>query len=141
MPVERMTCVLTDEERDARARNASALLGQLGELEEQKRTAMADYTERLKALREEIGTCAKAARTGVEEREVQVTPRPNNERLVVEYWRDDTGEKARERPMTDDEMRVARQAVLPLRESPAIPQAAAPLRGEASVTPIRGAKP
>ena len=78
----------------------------------------------------------EAARTGIEERDVEVNPKPNNEALVVEFYRDDTGELVESRPMTDDEVRVARQRALPFREGST---GEAPLRAVgSSVSPLRG---
>lgn len=125
--IERLATQLTDNERNDRARNAAALLGRYSELEEQKKETVKELSDGLKELREEIDRNARAASTGIEEREVTCAEVPDNDRLVVAIVRSDTGETVRCRPMTDDEMRSARQRTLPLR-------AAAP------VTPLRAAK-
>ena len=116
MALEKMPVVLTSDERDMRAREAARLLAEYGSREEHKKEVVKEISDRLKDLRAQADAAAQAANTGVEEREVPVSPRANNERFLVEYYRDDTGELVRTRPMTDDESRVARQAVLPLRE-------------------------
>lgn len=125
MALERLSVHLTDEERDMRAREAARFLAEYGQREEHKKEAVKELSEELKALREQADNAAKAANTGVEEREVPVSPRANNDRFIVEFFRDDTGDLVRSRPMTDDEMRVARQAVLPLRSGSNV----SPLRG------------
>jgi len=117
MPLERLSVVLTDEERSMRAREAARFLAEYGAKEEHKKEVVKELSGELKDLRAQADAAARAANSGVEEREVPVSPRANNERFVVEFYRDDTGDLVRTRPMTDDEMRVARQTVLPLRQT------------------------
>lgn len=106
---------LTDDERNTKARHAASLLHERALIEEQKRETVADFADRLKELTAEINAASTAARTGIEEREVEVSPKPNNERFVMEFYRDDTGDLVETRPMTEDEIRVARQQSLPMR--------------------------
>ena len=80
----------------------------------------------------------EAARTGIEEREVEVSPRPNNDRLVVEFYRADTGDLVETRPMTEDEVRVARQQSLPLRDAKVVAIDASLRTGTSPVSPLRG---
>lgn len=115
MALEKMPVVLTDEERSMRAREAARLHCLAEAREEHKKEITKELGEEIKALRTEARTAAVAANTGVEDREVPVSPRMNNERFTVEYYRDDTGDLVRTRPMTDDEARIARQRELPLR--------------------------
>lgn len=126
MPLERMPVHLSREERGMRAHEAARLLETYRAREERKKELVKELTDELKTLREQADAAARAATSGVEEREVPVTPRPDNQRLVVEFFRDDTGELVRTRPMTDDEARVARQQVLPLRTATG---GVSPLRG------------
>ncbi len=132
MPLEKMPVALTPEERSMRALEASRLLALYSQREDHKKEVVKELTDELKSLREQAETAANAANTGVEEREVPVMARPDNERFVVEYFREDTGDLVRTRPMTDDEARVARQAVLPLRSV-----GVSPLRGPTK-PPISG---
>lgn len=125
MALERMTVSLTAEERDMRAREAARFLAEYRQREDHKKEVVKELTDELKDIREKAEAAAHAANTGVEEREVPVSPKPNNERLIMEFFRDDTGEFVRSRPMTDDEARTARQTVLPLRSATTI----SPLRG------------
>ena len=118
--IEKVTVQLTDAERNDRARNAAALLGRYGELEEQKKETVKELTSQLKTLREEIDMNATAARTGIEDREVECREVPDGERLVVAIVRTDSGETVRCRPMTDDELRRARQGSLSLRVAPPV---------------------
>lgn len=137
MPLERMPVVLTEEERSMRAREAARFMQLVTEREEQKKEAAREASEEIAALKKQAHDSARAANTGVEEREVPVSPRANNERFIVEYFRDDTGDLVRSRPMTDDEMRVARQTVLPLRQ---VQGATVELRvaSGGAVSPLRG---
>lgn len=125
MPLEKLPVILTPEERSMRAHEAARYLGEYRQKEERKKLVVKELSEELKELREKADEAARAATSGVEEREVPVTAKPDNHRLVMEYFRDDTGDLVRTRPMTDDEARVARQQVLPLRP----PTATSPLRG------------
>ena len=137
MALEKMPVVLTDEERSMRAREAARLHCLAEAREEHKKEITKELGEEIKALRTEARTAAVAANTGVEDREVPVSPRMNNERFTVEYYRDDTGDLVRTRPMTDDEARIARQRELPLR---AVQGGAAELRTAPTVgqSPLRG---
>lgn len=125
MPLERMPVVLTSEERSMRAHEAARYLEEYRQREEHKKEVVKELSEELKDLREKAEAAARAANSGVEDREVPVSPRADNQRFVVEYFRDDTGDLVRSRPMTDDEARTARQQVLPLRAGAAM----SPLRG------------
>lgn len=129
---------LTDDERNTKARHAATLVHERSLLEEQKREVVADYADRLKALAAEITAATEAARTGIEEREVEVSPRPNNDRLVVEFYRADTGDLVETRPMTEDEVRVARQQSLPLRDAKVVAIDASLRTGTSPVSPLRG---
>lgn len=129
---------LTDDERNTKARHAASLLHEKALLEEQKRETVADFADRIKEISAEISAASAAARTGIEEREVEVSPRPNNDRLVVEFYRDDTGDLVETRPMTEDEVRVARQQNLPLRDAKVVAIDATLRTGTSPVSPLRG---
>jgi hypothetical protein len=130
---------LTDDERNTKARHAASLLHERALLEERKRETVADFADRIKELTTEINAASTAARTGIEEREVEVSPKPNNERLLVEFYRDDTGDLVETRPMTEDEIRVARQQVMPFRDVNKVVAFDASLRtGTSPVSPLRG---
>ena len=113
--IRKLPIHLTDDERNTKARHATSLLRERTLIEEQKREAVAGYADRIKELTAEINAAAEAARTGIEEREVEVSPKPNNERFVMEFYRDDTGDLVETRPMNEDEIRTARQQSLPMR--------------------------
>jgi hypothetical protein len=136
--IRKLPIHLTDDERNTKARHAASLLHEKALLEEQKRETVADYADRIKVLSAEITAASAAARTGIEEREVEVSPRPNNDRLVVEFYRDDTGDLVETRPMTEDEVRVARQQNLPLRDAKVVPIDTSLRTGTSSVSPLRG---
>lgn len=137
MPLEKQSVVITEEERSMRAREATRLYAQADELEEHKKERVKELGEEIRHLRAQATDAARAANTGVEEREVPVTARPNNERLIMEYFREDTGDLVRVRPMTDDEARIARQRELPLR---AVQGGAVELRATSPTgqSPLRG---
>lgn len=127
MPLERLSVALTTEERAMRAHEAARYLEEYRQREEHKKEVVKELSDELKDLREKADAAARAANSGVEEREVPVMSKPDNARYVVETFREDTGDLVRTRPMTDDEARVARQQVLPLRPAPA--SGLSPLRG------------
>lgn len=134
--IRRLPIQLTDAERNVKARHAASLVHERTMLEEQKKETAAEYAERIKDLSTKITAAVEAARTGIEERDVEVNPKPNNEAFVVEFYRDDTGELVESRPMTDEEIRVARQRELPLRGSAT---AETNLRAVgAPISPLRG---
>lgn len=137
MGLEKMPVALTEEERSMRAREAARLHCLADEREEHKKEVVKELGDEIKTLRAEATAAARAANTGVEDREVPVSPRLNNERLIVEYYRDDTGDLVRQRPMTDDEARIARQRELPLRavQGGAVELRTAPPVGQ---SPLRG---
>lgn len=125
MPIERLPVSLTEDERSRHAREASRLLGVYRERAERAKQIAAESRDELKELSESIEVHAKASRTGVEERDVEVRYEPDSERFVVHTVRVDTDERIHQRPMTEDEMRVARQGKLDLRT----PATTSPLRG------------
>lgn len=137
--IRKLPIHLTDDERNTKARHAASLLHERALLEERKRETVADYADKIKELTTEINAASTAARTGIEEREVEVSPKPNNDRLLVEFYRDDTGDLVETRPMTEDEIRVARQQVMPFREANVValdPQLRTGTAGKPS--PLRG---
>lgn len=133
MATERHNVNLNEAERNQHAREATHLLGQYAEVEARMKSSAAEYREQLKELNERIDTHSRAARTGMEEREVEVRQEPDNEKYVVRYVRTDTEEVIRTRPMTEDELRVAKQPALPIR---APSTSTSPLRGN-----TRGGQP
>lgn len=116
MTTERLPTSLTDDERNARARNATSLHHELEMLRERKKEAAKEYGEQIAELETALAESAKAARTGMEERDVEVRWSANIDRCVMELFREDTGEKVRERPMTDEEQRAARQQAMPFHD-------------------------
>jgi len=137
--IRKLPIHLTDDERNTRARHAASLLHERALIEEQKRETVADFADRIKELTAEINAASTAARTGIEEREVEVSPKPNNERFVMEFYRDDTGDLVETRPMTEDEVRVARQQVMPFRDVGKVVAIESSIRtGTGSVSPLRG---
>lgn len=132
MPTERHTVLLTEEERNHASRKAAQLMCEYRRTEDRARETATDYREQMKALRAEADTAARAADTGRDEREIEVRREADNERFQIRTLRADTDEVVHTRPMTEDELRVARQGVLPLRQ----PSSVSPLRGN-----TRGGQP
>lgn len=125
MPLEKHVIQLTEEERNVAARRAASLLRDLTRIEDETREQMRLVNEEKRDLRKEADTCARAAATGREEREIEVRHEADNERFQVHTYRVDTSERVNSRPMTEDEARVARQGTLPLRTAGSV----SPLRG------------
>lgn len=113
--IEITTVTLTYEERAARALEAAHLTREIANAEEAKKEVVKEHAEKIGELKAKRDALSEAARTGSEERPVQVEPKPDNLRLVIEYYDATSGEKVRERPMTHDEIVVAKQSVLPFR--------------------------
>lgn len=127
MPIERLPTHLEQAERDRHAREVTHLLGEYATRELALKEAAKDGRDQLKELQERIDAHARAARTGIEDREVEVRHEPDDARFIVRTVRVDDGEEVRVRPMTDDEIRSARQRELPLRST-----------GGGSVSTLRG---
>jgi len=113
--VEIVTVTLTYDERSVRALEAANLNREIASAEELKKEVVKEHAEKIAGLKAKRDALSEAARTGSEERPVKVDLRPDNERLVIEYFDITSGEKVRERPMTHDETIVARQSVMPFR--------------------------
>lgn len=132
MPLERHIVQLTDEERNVRARDAARLLREYTAIEETAKEAARIAAEDKRELRKQADAAARAADTGVEEREIEVRREADNDHFQIHTYRVDTGERVNSRPMTEDELRVARQGSLPLRTGATV----SPLRGN-----TRGGQP
>lgn len=132
MALEKHVVQLTEEERNVAARRAAALMRQYAQIEDEAREQARIAMEERKALRKQAEAAARAADTGMEEREIEVRREADNERFQVHTYRVDTGERVNTRPMTEDEARVARQGNLPLRTGGTM----SPLRGN-----TRGGQP
>ncbi len=112
MGTERLTCKLTEEERNTRARESTELVKEYKVIEERKALTSKSLGAELKELRAKLDEKSRAAREGHEAREVEVETRTNVVDLTVETWRLDTRELVRARAMTDEERARARQGWL-----------------------------
>ncbi|MEZ4395054.1 MAG: hypothetical protein R3A48_28585 [Polyangiales bacterium] len=109
MGTERLTCKLTNEERDARAHESTVLVKDYKAIEDRKSLTAKTLGAELKELRAKMEEASRAARDGHEEREVEVETRVNVMDYTIETWRLDTGELVRVRAMTDEERTRHRQ--------------------------------
>lgn len=125
MALEKHVVQLTEEERNIAARRAASLMREYARIDDDTREQMRLANEEKRDLRKQADAAARAADTGVEEREIEVRREADNEHFQVHTYRADTGERVNTRPMTEDEARVARQGTLPLRT----PGSVSPLRG------------
>lgn len=116
MPTETLPVMLSQEERNMKARNVTALLKQCREIEMKAKSAAAAYKEEMKELRTKIDEESEKAHQGYEEREVEVKNVPNADTFTIDIVRLDTEERVRSRPMTEDEMRATCQPSLPLND-------------------------
>lgn len=132
MAEERHTIQLTEEERNQRAREAATWMREFRSLDDRAKETAREFREELAELRAKADKAARAAHDGVEERMVEVRHDLDNERFQVHTHRVDTNERVNSRPMTDDEIRIARQQVLDLRTVAKV----SPLRGN-----TRGGQP
>ena len=132
MAEERHTIQLTEEERNQRAREAASWMREFRSVEDRSKETAREFREELAELRAKADKAARAAHDGVEERMVEVRHDADNEAFKIYTHRVDTGERVNSRPMTDDEIRIARQQVLDLRPAAKV----SPLRGN-----TRGGQP
>lgn len=132
MAEERHTIQLTEEERNQRAREAASWMREFRSVEDRSKETAREFREELAELRTKADKAARAAHDGVEERMVEVRHEADNEAFKVHTYRADTGERVNSRPMSDDEIRIARQQVLDLRPAAKV----SPLRGN-----TRGGQP
>lgn len=109
MGTERLTCKLTEEERNQRAHESTVMVKNYKVIEERKSLTAKSLGAEMKELRAKMEEASRAARDGHEEREVEVETRTNVVDLTVETWRLDTHELVRARAMTDEERARARQ--------------------------------
>lgn len=109
MATERLTCKLSDRERDVRAREGAELVKEFKAKEEYKSRVSKTLGAELKEVRARMEEASRAAREGHEEREVEVETRNNLEDLTIETWRLDTMEIVRAVGMTDEQKRRHRQ--------------------------------
>ncbi len=84
--IEITTVTLTYEERAARALEAAHLTREIANAEEAKKEVVKEHAEKIGELKAKRDALSEAARTGSEERPVQVEPKPDNLRLVIEYY-------------------------------------------------------
>lgn len=136
---ERHPVTLTEAERNDRARSAAALSYEIALMEERAKEEAKAAKEDIKTKQVEFTRLATAARTGVEERDVAVDYRPNNDRYTIETIDLETGEVVAQRPMREDELRAAKQTLLPLRDAP--PATVTPIREGTSGASAEGIRP
>lgn len=118
---ERITVTLTIEERNARAREAALIFHELTLARENAKEAAKEAKERIGEIELRHQQAVTSARTGAEERDVEVEQQPDVDRLVVHIVAVETGEVVRDRPMSEDEIRAAKQARLPFRDAAPAP--------------------
>lgn len=130
---------LTEAERNDRARTLAARTREMATMEEEAKEAARIAKEQIKEVAVECAKLAKAAHTGIEERTVMVDHRPNRDRYIIETFDVETGEVVAQRPMREDELRAAKQTLLPLRDAP--PATVTPIREGTSGASAEGIRP
>lgn len=109
-----LPCKLTQFERITRAQEATGLVGEYSAKEDALKVMSAEKRAELKSLRARIDETSRAAREGIETREVEVREEPNLGAFTMDKVRCDTGEVVSSRPMTGEEITRHRQMRLDL---------------------------
>lgn len=100
---ERLPCELMPSEVESKSAELAREVKRHGELELEKKTAVAEFSAQLKESDRRIGELAEEVRERREYREVMCAERVGFPANVVEIYRLDTGEVVRKRPLTEDE--------------------------------------
>ncbi len=101
-----LACVLTEEERASLGRLAAHEVKAYGEIEEQKKQALADFGARLKAARKTIDELSEKVDTGVEWRMVECHRITDRYLGRVRVVRTDTGQVIEDRSLTHGESQM-----------------------------------
>ncbi|NTW67218.1 MAG: hypothetical protein HGB21_13080 [Nitrospirae bacterium] len=102
-----LECQLTDAERIGHGTDMSTLTLEINELEEQKKSVMADYKARIDGKGADARRIAQILKQGYELREVDCEELRDYETRTVTVVRLDTGEMVSSRGMTIEEMQEA----------------------------------
>jgi hypothetical protein len=94
---------LTDEELRAKGDEIANQVIELIENEDDKKNCAADYTRRIKAIRQKIAALSGEVSSGTELRDVRCEERPDYEANLMLTFRLDTGEIIERRVLTHDE--------------------------------------
>ena len=100
MPTRKLPVQLTDDEIADSGRSVAKAVEQKAALQEEKKAQTAD----IKLQGEIIRTLSHVIATGVEEREIEVEVRKDNDSKTVSVVREDTGEVVETRAMTPEEL-------------------------------------
>lgn len=95
---------LTDGELLAKSKELAAKITELDEVEDRKKSAVAQCKVKSDELDLDIHKIARILRTGREDREVEVSEIRNDPARTIEVVRLDTGEIVESRPMTIHEL-------------------------------------
>jgi len=106
--------VLTRDEVADCAMELARNIAKTNEQEDQKKSVMSAFKDRLDRLSLDTRVLARKVETGRDYREVECFWTFDIERAKATLFRSDTAESVEERKMTDDEM----QAALPFKEAP-----------------------
>lgn len=106
MNLEMLPCVLTTEERAARAQELATHVRKLDEEETAAKSAASAARDTIKEMEAELRRLARIVREGREEREVEIRSyRDLDEKLFLTI-RLDTGERIRQRALSMEELQI-----------------------------------
>jgi hypothetical protein len=106
-----LKCLLSREEVESRAARMADVESDLRQIEEHRKSVVADLNGRKKALDAELASLGRQVREHAEYRDVECAMEPDYEAKIMETIRLDTGERIDVRKLYDSEM----QPELPLK--------------------------
>lgn len=110
--IQRLPCKLSEYDKAQRAKLTTVLLAEYTAKETEQKLAAKEASSELKRLRATMEEAGRAAREGIETRDVETREQPVFESWEMETVRLDTKEVIDRRPMTKEEHTRYRQGVL-----------------------------
>ena len=110
--IRSLPVALTETEIDERAAKLARLVRERKELEEERKSVVGDYKERIDSLSIQASSLGRQVETHQEDRPVECFERRNLDRKTMDLIRGDTSEVVESRGLHPSEM----QDVLPLKE-------------------------
>lgn len=127
--VEKLPCRLSPHEKMLKCDQMAAKHGEIGQLEEAKKSTTSSFNASIKQKKTEVTQLAEEIRSGEELRPVECIEKPRYQDMMVDLVRLDTGAVVSNRPMHPAE----RQSALELGDAPRT-TSAQPRRSKTKVT-------
>ena len=103
---EYVKVIFTETEKREIAQEMAQKVSELQQAEDDKKAIMSDYKSRIDGLQANVNSAATKLNNGYEMRSIKCEIVPNWDNKKWEFWRTDTQEFLRDKPMSSDDLQM-----------------------------------